>query len=50
MSINLLGKHNDHDQEAGDSERRRVFIARMERKLEFKQSLQHPHYHRYLIR
>jgi hypothetical protein len=51
MSRGFLDNNKDIDSEA-EVARRRGFIARMERKLEFKKSVANPHYEedRYLIR
>jgi hypothetical protein len=51
MSRGFFDNNKDIDSEA-ESARRQDFIARMERKLEFKKSLKNPHYEedRYLIR
>jgi len=49
MTINFFD-HKVQERTAAEAERRQRFIERMERKLEFKQSLRHPHFHRYLIR
>jgi hypothetical protein len=48
MTINFL-EHRKQD-EGAEVLHRKQFIERMERKLEFKQSLKHPYYQRYLIR
>ncbi len=51
MSRGFLDNNKDIDSEAEVS-RRRTFISRMERKLEFKKSVLNPHYQddRYLLR
>jgi hypothetical protein len=51
MSRGFFDNNKDIDSEA-ESARRQNFIARMERKLEFKKSLANPNYQedRYLIR
>jgi|EndMetStandDraft_8_1072994.scaffolds.fasta_scaffold644895_2 hypothetical protein len=50
MTIHFFDHDNVEAQKETEALRRQRFIERMERKLEFKQSLRHPHYHRYLIR
>ncbi len=51
MSRRFFDNNKDLDTEA-ESARRKSFIERMERKLEFKKSIANPHYEddRYLIR
>jgi hypothetical protein len=51
MSRGFFDNNKDLDTEA-ESARRKSFIERMERKLEFKKSVSNPHYEddRYLIR
>ncbi|GEM_PF-1838830 len=51
MARGFFDNNKDIDSEA-ETARRRTFIARMERKLEFKKSILNPHYEedRYLIR
>lgn len=48
MTIHFLDRHKEN--EGAEALHRKQFLERMERKLEFKQSLKHPHYRRYLIR
>lgn len=51
MSYGIFDNNKDVDSEA-EIARRRTFLTRMERKLEFKKSIKNPHYQedRYLLR